>query len=404
VISSGVDPGAAASSVKAGIEGWPGVRTLRSARFRLVLGVSLWMIGVTILGSLMISQARNPMGGFGIDFADYRTASLRMIDGQSPYAPEMLSGPVAAQGIDRYRYPPPFAQLLTPVAILPFELGAVLWLAGQALLLFGAVWLAALAAGARPSIERFVWTGVALTYFLPVFDALFKGNVNGLMALSIAVLLAARPGGGGRPLVSAATAGGALGAAAALKLAPIAILPAAIRGDRRLAAWTVAGLGALVLASLALAPQAWRDYATVLPNLLAGSAGYANNLAPSVVALGHGASPLVGELLRAGTVAMALALVATSVWSAGRSDGWPTAVACGVIAGLLVPAAIWYQSLTLLLPSAAFAWVKATAFMRWGLVAAGAMISIALAWLPLVMIGVALLAGSTLYTLWPRER
>ena len=36
----------------------------------------------------------------------------------TPYAPEMLTAPVDAQGLDRYRYPPPLAPLLVPAAVL----------------------------------------------------------------------------------------------------------------------------------------------------------------------------------------------------------------------------------------------------------------------------------------------
>jgi hypothetical protein len=85
-------------------------------------------------------------------------------------------------------------------------------------------------------------------------------------------------------------------------------------------------------------------------------------------------------------------------------NGWPAAVACGVIAGLLVPAAIWYQYLTLLVPGAAFAWVRAAPITRVSMSIGGAMISIALAWLPLATIGATVLAASTLYALWPRAR
>lgn len=400
----------AAPDAWARFERWPGVRTLRSRRFRLAIGVSLWFVGLVVLGTLLVGLANDPGGQFGIDFADYRTASLRMLEGRSPYAPEMLSGPIAAQGVDRYRYPPPFAQVLTPIAVLPFEAGASVWLVIQGVLLFGAAWIAASAAGARPSLDRVVWTGVALTYFLPAFDTLWKGNVEAPMVFSVGLLLAV---GASRARGEAATLGaGALaGAVAVLKLVPAAVLPAALRRGRPLAAGVLLGVGLFVLPSFLLAPQAWLDYGRVLPNLLAGDARYANNLAPAIVALNLGSPAAVADLIRIATLALAVVLVVVSAWLAGRADpqggsgAWPAAVAAGVVASLLLPAALWYHYLTLLVPLAAFVWVRAPRlFVRAGLLGSGAAVTMGLAFLPLAAVGGAWLGGTVLVALWPRRR
>ena len=60
----------------------------------------------------------------GIDFGDYWTAATRVAHGTSPYAPEMLAGPVDAMGTDRFRYPPPLAQVLVPLSLLGPPIGA----------------------------------------------------------------------------------------------------------------------------------------------------------------------------------------------------------------------------------------------------------------------------------------
>ena len=53
-----------------------------------------------------------------------------------------------------------------------------------------ALWIGTGIGGARRTLERALWCGVAAAYFLPVFDTLWKGNVSGLVALtSVAVAL-----------------------------------------------------------------------------------------------------------------------------------------------------------------------------------------------------------------------
>jgi hypothetical protein len=103
------------------------------------------------------------------------------------------------------------------------------------------------------------------------------------------------------------------------------------------------------------------------------------------------------------TLAAAVALVLASLWLARRRNGWPAAVTCAVIAGLIAPAAIWYQYLTVLLPILAFAWVRAGAVGRASIAAGGLAVSAALAWLPLATAGAAWLGGTALWVLWPRE-
>ena len=66
-------------------------------------------------------------GQFGIDFADYFAAADRLAVTGSPYAPEMLAGPVSAQGLDRYRYPPPLAQVLVPATALGLSTATSAW-------------------------------------------------------------------------------------------------------------------------------------------------------------------------------------------------------------------------------------------------------------------------------------
>jgi hypothetical protein len=382
---------------------WPGIRTFRSARFRVAVGVMLLAIGAVVLIGLLARQVAAPDGQFGIDFADYRTASLRLLHGSTPYAQDILAGPVPAQGVDRYRYPPPFAQLLTPLALLPFTIGAVAWLVVQAELIVASVWIAASAAGARASWERVVWTGVATMYFYPVFDTLWKGNVSGVLAVSVAALVALSravdhaPNSGRAPLFAGLLAG----SAAALKLTPLSVFPALIRTGGRVAIGAIAGLVGIVLVSALIAPKAWLDYARVLPNLLSGSADYETNLAPAAVVANLGAAPDAAVLARMITLVVAVVLLGLSVWQARRPEGLPAAVGCAVVASLLIPAALWYHYVVVVVPLAVFAWVRAGAGGRLALLGSAALVNAGLAYLPLAALAILLFAGTSVALAWP---
>jgi Glycosyltransferase family 87 len=367
----------------------------------LTNGILLWFLGIVFVGALFIGLAADPKARPGGDWDDYRTASLRLLDGRSPYAAEMLRGPVAAQGPDRYRYPPPFAQLLTPVAVLPAAAGELAWSVIQATVLFLAVWISATAAGAPATMERFVWTGVALTFFLPVFAMIWTGNAEAPQALAVATLLAA---GEGSPVRNAWgwAAGLVTGVAVVFKLTPVAMMPAVILRRGSVAAAALIAIGVIVIPSLLSAPEAWGDYLRVFPNLLAGDARYPNNLAPAIVALNLGAPDWMTDLVRVLALATAALLVAASIVLARRIGAWPAAVGCAVIAALLVPAALWYHYLTVLLPLATFAWVRAGRPLRGSIVASAAVVSLGLALPAVAAVAGAWLSVSAIAGVWPR--
>lgn len=369
----------------------PGIRTLRSPRFRVVLAGSMWLVGGIMVALLLSRQAADPKGQFAIDFADYHRAAQRLATGDSPYAPEMLLGPVNAQGQDRYRYPPPLAQVLVPAAGLELRTAAWLWLGLQALAVLAAVWIAARAGGARRSLETLLWCGVAATWFLPVFDTLWKGNVSGYLGL----------------LVALAAIGGAAGSAAValavlLKVSPAALIPGLAAGGRRSLVIAGGATAAVVLVSLVLAPGAWADYAAVLPNLLAGSADHATNLAPAVLLERAGLPGIAVTLARLATLVVALAC-ALMAWRVGRRPGGtPAAVGLGSAAMLLLPAAVWYHYLVVLLPLAAMAWPRGSLRLRVTLACSAAITVAGIAWLPFATLGGAAMLSLSLTVLWPR--
>jgi hypothetical protein len=368
----------------------PGIRTFHSAAFRTTLAIVLLVIGVTITGLLLLRQASAEDSQFGIDFGDYYLAAQRHSVGESIYPPVLLGAPVDAQGVDRYRYPPLLAQSVAPFTSLSQDTLEVAWLLLQAAAVLAALWVGTGIGGARRSLERALWCGVAGTYFLPAFDTLWKGNVSGILALtSVAVAVGGIAGG----------VGAAIGTL--LKSVPLTLLPAAIVADRR-ARWSaVVTLGVGVTVSLALAPQAWLDYPMVVANMLQGSTDYASNLSPGATVRNLGWHDDLADLVRLVSLVGAIGSVLLSIPLARSRDGLPAAALLGVIAMLLLPGSLWYHYLVVLLPFAAIAWVPSSLRVRVLLLVAAAAITIGVAWLPLALAGAIALAATALAILWP---
>jgi hypothetical protein len=363
------------------------VLALRNERLRLIAGVVLLAVGALMIGTLLVGQAQKPDGQYGIDYGDYRQASLRMLDGRSPYAPEMLVGPVPAQGVDRYRYPPPFALIVAPISVLPATVAATVWLFVQLGCIMAALLLAVRSTGRSVGLRHVVWCGVAMCYFFPVFADLWQGNVDGPLALLAALAFtggaAARTGrASGRVLAgsrSDAMLGAASGAAAWLKVSP-AVWLAPATWNRHALTGLAAVSALLVVPCVLIAPQAWLDYAKVLPNMLAGSADYATNLAPGqLVARIGGVPAVVATAARWAVAASAIALVLGAMLLEWRGSDRRLVVLLGVSASLLLPAAFWYHYLVVLLPFGVAAWLETDdTAVRSGLIVGSVCIGLAL--------------------------
>jgi hypothetical protein len=372
------EPSAALQPTSFGLLQLPGFRTLRSRPFRILVALALAGIGVVVLAIVLARQASDPRGQFAIDFSAYHLAAQRLGESGSPYLPAMFDGPVDAQGVDVYRYPPPLAQVLLPAAGMPLALVAPLWLIAQAAAIGVAMWLAVrVGSGGSPTLEATCWAAVAVVYFLPAFDTLWKGNVSGFLALL--VMLA---------VLGSQTAGTATSVAALLKMVPVVLIPGlAARGRRAMIACLVAG-ASITAVSFVLAPQAWLDYVVVLPNLFLGSADHSTNLAPaSVLAPATALPSWVSGLARAITILAAVWCI-VAAWRVSRHPGGVAAgITLGAVAMLLLPAAIWYHYLAILLPLAALAWFSADYRSRALLLAGGVLIGLGVAALCFALVG-----------------
>lgn len=367
------------------------------------MGAAACLLGIAFAAALSIALAGQPGSRFGGDWMDYRAASQRLAAGQSPYAADMLATPVPAQGADRYRYPPLLAQLVLPVAVLPETVGLLAWSAILMASLFLGTWIAVSAAGIGPSPAALAWTAAGTLWFMPTLATVWTGNASATLAVATgaALFVGARPGVTDRAAVADAVV---FAIAAVGRLSPFALIPAMLRRGGRVWMASLMAVAGLIGASLLLAPFAWRDYATVLPNILKGDTQYANNLAPDVVAVGLGATPAVAALMRGIGLLIAVLLLVVSYRLAARDAAWPAAVSAAVVAALLIPPVLWYHYLTALLPLAAFAWLRGGRQARILVAASVGLVDVGLAVPALGAIGAGSLATSVLATLWPRPQ
>jgi hypothetical protein len=187
------------------------------------------------------------------------------------------------------------------------------------------------------------------------------------------------------------------------KVVPGALAPAAFVAGPRPRLGLLAGLIGIGAIGIVLAPSAWLDYPTVLLNMLAGSGDTRFNLAPAVLADRAGLPDLLVSAVRTGALVAGLACLGASVWLARRAGGLALASMCGVVTMLLVPGALWYHYLSVLLVFGAMAWVPAGNATRWLLLASGVVITLAgFTWLPLAFFGAMALVVVAGYVLWPR--
>lgn len=370
---------------------WPGVRTFRSRLFRMIVAATLAVVAVGLLAGLLVQQARDPHGQYGVDFVYWHLAAQDVAAGRSPYPARYLEAPVVATDFG-YKYPPFFAQTLRPVAGLPFFAAATIWAAVQTVMAFLAVWLALIFGGGKRDLEGLLWSAVAAVFYLPLWDSIWKGNVSAVQAFQIALIL-----GGG------AVAGASLASAILLKTTPAALAPAALVHGGRLLYTAMLGGMLIVTASVLQAPSAWVDFARMQVNLFTGPSASATNLQPaSMVALAIPDLPELAAGIRLLTIGAGIGAIGGSVLLARRPDGWPAAVLLGTVAMLMIPGSVWYHYLAMLLPLAAFAWPRATGRQRLSLVGGTAPVALGLAWLPLATLGATLLSFAILRVLTPR--
>lgn len=270
------------------------------------------------------------------DTSAYADAFDRVLAGHSPYAPSTLAGPEDARAFGSYRYLPPFALLLAPIALLPrLALVLLVLLGGTAL--YGAATAAALSRLRLRAPLLALLVGVVCLNPLAVI-----GFGNGNIAMLTAPVYLVALAGPARSRL----AGALLGATGLVRLETGLLLAILGLRDRRLLAAGAATGAALVGLSL-LVPggaAAWADAPTAFANVAAG-------LVPGVTGNASAAYALSSAGLPALPVSIALALLALGLGLVAlRHLPFPAALLAASTLALLPLPTVWPQAIAVLFP------------------------------------------------------
>jgi hypothetical protein len=311
--------------------------------FAAVAAVSLWAGAID-----------GRTGFFGLDLLAYQNAADRLVDTGSPYAPELLAGPIANEGWNvaiGYYYPPPLAQLFVPLRDLDQRTLGVLWAltqVGLTAIVLPLVWLRS---GGASGVVPLVWLGVFIIASFPFEFALTIGNVSAWTALLVAGMFLARP-----------AAQGVLGALLGLVKIVNAPVSLVVLREKQGRLPLVAVAGGVVAISIVVSLDAWRGWLQVLPHVLAlqpsdppGSVSLASIAKDTAFA---GIAKLLGQVMALALTMLALRLV----FLEGLSR---RVVTTAVAASLLANPTLWDHYLAVMVPIAIAMWPNVTG--RWRL-------------------------------------
>ena len=271
-------------------------------------------------------------GTLGYDFQAYVGAVQHLQAGESMY--DLTVTAMGAQGL--FFYPPPFAILVLPVALLPSAIAVPLWTLALIAASSGAIAL-------LPVAPRTRWIVLMLAaFYWPLVYAIKLGQVGSLLLLLFAV--------GWRWLDRPWPLGIATGLGTVIKLQPALLIGwAIVRGRRAAAAIGIAVFGVLsVVATIVAGSAAWSNWLTVLSNV--SHPGLAeNDMGIARQAVLAGASTDVAAVLQYANIAAIVAVTLLAVWR-GSAVGSYLAV---VVASQFVSPVLWdHYALILLLPVA----------------------------------------------------
>ena len=249
----------------------PGRADLSRALFVAALGLC-WASAGSFPLRIALRELRAPN-----DFThDYVTADLWIRKGRwgelppidvstgNEHALTLGAPPVAAIG-SYYIHPPPALLPFLPLTALGYAAAVVVWQALTVALVALLAWLLAPFGAAAGVRLRAPWLFLLLLFWPPVLANLQVGQWSVILAVALAA--GHRAWERGQPGRGAAW----MGVAAALKLTPLALLPAIGLRNRSAAIHFIAAMAALVAASLPIGGiEGWRSFVAVAgPNAVA---------------------------------------------------------------------------------------------------------------------------------------
>lgn len=306
----------------------PGPEGALTNRWSRVLPIVALSVAVIVVGAILANAGST----LGADAKAYLGAARRFMEGRPLYdLSYTATGPPELFG-----YPPPFAFVALPFALLPAPFDVLAWTATL---------VAAFAAGvALLPVRRDVrWVIVLLAGLSwPFAYALKLGQVEPILFLVFAA--------GWRWRDRPGRLGGAIAVGTIVKLQPAILLGWAVLTGRRR---TVAVAGAVLLAlavgvSLLVGLPTWVDWVTLLRQISAPVTA-AHSFTPGATVFQAGAGEGVATAVQLVSTVSALALV---VWAALRL-GSEASYLTAVVASQLVSPILWdHYAMLLLLPTA----------------------------------------------------
>ena len=312
--------------------------------------VRVWLLAQAALVAAALTLYLLVLGqatGRHEDFGAYMTAARDLWHGQPLYATFLHHPFPDATLRPAFIYPPAFAVLMAPLALIPTTVGAALWL-----LICQAALLASLVLVLRTGRPG-SWATVALLCATFTFYPLWVDTIQGQANLPILLLVTAGIVGTvrGRPGWAAA-----IGVAAALKLTPLLLLGWLLVERRyREVAYMLGGLALVTVAgALIRLDDTVTFFTRVLPALARGTAFYGNHSLGGLLARIFSPNPytdpwvsLPFESLVAGIAA--LSLFAWWLWQGRRDRGLAGAMAFLPLLPL-ISTVTWSHHLVILLP------------------------------------------------------
>lgn len=303
------------------------------ARDRLIaaaLPIMAVLIPAAIIAATVLAASGS--GTLGYDFRAYWLAVRHLLDGGSLYDPNVdYFGPSGA-----FFYPPTFAVLVVPFALLDLALATWIWTG----VLVATV---ALAAAILPVARRTRWLFLLLAGISwPLVYAIKLGQVGPILLLVFAL--------GWRWMDRPWRLGTAIAVGTAIKLQPGLLFVWALVTRRRrafVAGLVVMGAAALV-ATLLSGPSSWVDLVTLLTHV-SRPVDTPHNMTPSRIALEAGLSEGAAWAVQLANWALVAAVVLLALVRCTPAASYMAVV----VATQLVSPILWdHYALVLLLPIA----------------------------------------------------
>ena len=293
-----------------------------------ILPVTAIVVLALTVGAILASAGDT----LGYDYRAYEGAAERLLSGRPLYDPAVDT----AGGFAIYLYPPPFALLVVPFAVMPEPLGVWTWIGGLLLAFLAGCWL-------MPVRRDVRWLTVLLGGAMwPLVYSLKLGQVGPLLFLAFAA--------GWRWIDRPAPLGVSIAAGTVVKVQPALLFAWAVATRRwRAAAIGIAGLAvASALVTPLVGAATWFDYLAILGRVSAPITT-PHLFSPGAVLFQLGVPESAAFAAHLATLAVTVGLV---VYAWFRASPEASYLATAIASQLLSPLLWDHYAMLLLLPVA----------------------------------------------------